>query len=231
MTADKRGIRRCSGLVRGRSSSYPFEDEEARIDAPHTGTNEGANSASALDKISPLWIKKSESRLPHIFTHSSSHNCSEIGSYSRQRQSGVQICRPVEKASRREGTSAPISQKDQNWRTSAEKISKKFTSDVNFQRVDALLHLRRMVVILIYLRLERIDENDHFYPVLISVSGGEMLITCVRRPILEADSARLVRERCTGLPRNGIVHGDIKPENLMLSSMKRLRLCHQNCRF
>jgi len=104
------------------------------------------------------------------------------------------------------------------------KISKEFTDDVSFQReMDALLHIRAAGghPHICGLR-ENFDEGDHFYLVLDLISGGEMFEhLCAQGAYSEADAARLVREIASALQfchGTGVIHLDLKPENLMLSS-------------
>lgn len=71
---------------------------------------------------------------------------------------------------------------------------------------------------------ENFDEGEFFYIVLDLVSGGEMFDQlCSAGAYSEADAARVVREVASALAfihGIGIVHGDLKPENLMLSTGK-----------
>jgi serine/threonine protein kinase len=104
------------------------------------------------------------------------------------------------------------------------KIPKELTDNESFQReMDALLHLRDNGGHPHICGLkENFEEGDHFYLVLDLVSGGEMFDRlCEKGAYSEADAARLVREVASALAflhGIGIVHGDMKPENLMLSS-------------
>lgn len=104
------------------------------------------------------------------------------------------------------------------------KIPKQFTSDLNFQReMEALLHIRQhgKHPNICGLR-ENFEEGSFYYLVLDLVSGGEMFDhLCMQGPYSEADAARLMREVASALAfchGIGMVHGDLKPENLMLSS-------------
>lgn len=109
-------------------------------------------------------------------------------------------------------------------RVAVKKISKTLTDNVAFQReMDALLHLRQAGghPNICGLR-ENFDEGDYYYFVLDLVAGGEMFDhLCSQGAYSEADAARLVREAASALAfchGINIVHGDLKPENLMLSS-------------
>lgn len=104
------------------------------------------------------------------------------------------------------------------------KIDKRYTDNASFQKeMNAFLHIRRCGghPNICALR-ENFDEGDHFYLVLDLVSGGEMFDhLCSQGAYSEADAARLVREVGSALAfihGTGCVHGDLKPENLMLSS-------------
>jgi len=104
------------------------------------------------------------------------------------------------------------------------KIGKKFTDDVSFQReMNALLHVRKSGGHPnIYSLRENFNEGNHYILVFDLVSGGEMFDHLVSQGAYsEADAARLVREVASALAfLHGIdcVHGDLKPENLMLST-------------
>ena len=70
---------------------------------------------------------------------------------------------------------------------------------------------------------EHFSSGDFYYLVMDLVDGGELFDHLVERgeAYAEVDAARLIRELASALNflhGIGIVHGDIKPENLMLSS-------------
>jgi serine/threonine protein kinase len=69
---------------------------------------------------------------------------------------------------------------------------------------------------------ENFDEGGYYYLVLDLVRGGEVFDRLIEDGAYsEADAARLVREVGSALAfihGIGLVHGDLKPENLMLSS-------------
>lgn len=107
------------------------------------------------------------------------------------------------------------------------KITKRYTNNSSFCReTDALLRiynngghpnisgLRDMY-----------EDYDHFYLVMDLVSGGEMFDHLIQYGAYsEADAARLMREVASALAflhGVGVVHADLKPENLLLCSKKR----------
>ena len=104
------------------------------------------------------------------------------------------------------------------------KIAKKYTDDTSFQReMNALMHLRKNGghPHICSLR-EQFNEGDYYYLILDLISGGEMFDHLVKQGAYsELDAARLVREVASALAfLHGIecVHGDMKPENIMLST-------------
>ena len=104
------------------------------------------------------------------------------------------------------------------------KLPKAFTNQQNFQKeMNAFLHIRDKGghPNICALR-ENFDEGEHFYLVFDLISGGEMFDhLCCHGAYSEADAARLVREIGSALAflhGIGLIHGDLKPENLMLSS-------------
>lgn len=103
-------------------------------------------------------------------------------------------------------------------------ISKTYTDDVSFQKeMNALLHLRKSGGHPHICSLhENFDEGRNYYLILDLISGGEMFDHLIRQGAYsEADAARLVREVASALSFiHGLdtVHGDLKPENLMLST-------------
>jgi serine/threonine protein kinase len=105
-------------------------------------------------------------------------------------------------------------------------IDKKYTDDSSFQReMNALLHLRLNGghPNISGLR-EDFDDDKSYHLILDLVSGGEMFDHLVKQgSYSEADAARLFSEVASAisfLHGIGIVHGDLKPENLMLTSTK-----------
>lgn len=110
-------------------------------------------------------------------------------------------------------------------KVAVKKIPKKFTDNETFQReMCALLRLRDAGghPNICGLR-ENFDEGDFYFLVLDLIQGGEMFDQlCAHGAYSEADSARLVREVASALAflhGIGIIHGDLKPENIMLSSV------------
>eukprot|EP00978_Attheya_sp_CCMP212_P017225 scaffold45753_cov46-Attheya_sp.AAC.3 len=105
-------------------------------------------------------------------------------------------------------------------------IDKKYTNDNSFQReMNALLHLRLNGghPNITGLRENFVDDKN-YHLILDLVSGGEMFDHLVERGAYsEADAARLFSEVASAISFMhgiGIVHGDLKPENLMLTSTK-----------
>ncbi len=99
-------------------------------------------------------------------------------------------------------------------------ISKEYTNDIGFQReMDAFLHIRKLGghPNLCGLR-ENFDEGGFYYLVMDLIRGGEMFDHLVKDGAYsEFDAARLVREVGSALSflhGIGVVHGDLKPENL-----------------
>jgi len=107
------------------------------------------------------------------------------------------------------------------------KITKRYTNTSSFCReTDALLRiynngghpnisgLRDMY-----------EDYDHYYLVMDLVSGGEMFDHLINfGAYSEADAARLMREVASALAflhGVGVIHADLKPENLLLCSKKR----------
>ena len=69
---------------------------------------------------------------------------------------------------------------------------------------------------------EHFDEGDFYYLVFDLIEGGELFDQlCRYGAYSEADAARAIRETASALNflhGVGVVHSDLKPENLMLSS-------------
>jgi serine/threonine protein kinase len=70
------------------------------------------------------------------------------------------------------------------------------------------------------------EDYNHFYLILDLVSGGEMFEHLINYGAYsEADAARLMYEIASALAflhGVGVVHADLKPENLLLDSKKRI---------
>jgi serine/threonine protein kinase len=106
------------------------------------------------------------------------------------------------------------------------KIPKRHTNDEAFQQeMNAFHQIRRNGnhPNICGLR-ENFDEGQYFYLVMDLISGGEVFDRLIEEGAYsEADAARLVREVGSALAflhGIGIVHGDLKPENLMCSTEK-----------
>lgn len=107
------------------------------------------------------------------------------------------------------------------------KIPKLFTDSTAFQNeIDALLHILHNGGHPHICSLnETFEDKKNFYLVLDLVNGGEMFDHLIKLGAYsEADAARLIREAAMALcfiHGIGIVHGDLKPENLMLSTDRK----------
>ncbi|KAL7494438.1 hypothetical protein ACHAWT_006608 [Skeletonema menzelii] len=117
--------------------------------------------------------------------------------------------------------------KSSGERVAIKRIPKKLASHEDFQReMEALLRIQKWGghPHICALR-EHFDEGGYYYLILDLVEGGEMFDHLVNHGAYsEADAARLVREVASALDflhGIGVVHNDIKPENLMLSSDER----------
>ena len=106
------------------------------------------------------------------------------------------------------------------------RIPKGMTDDDTFRNeINALLRIRSTGghPHICALR-ESFDEGKDYCLILELVSGGEMFDHLIKNGAYsEADAARLVREVASALAYLhgiGIVHADLKPENLMLSTQK-----------
>mmetsp|Transcript_13750 Transcript_13750/g.29543 ORF Transcript_13750/g.29543 Transcript_13750/m.29543 type:complete len:821 (-) Transcript_13750:164-2626(-) len=102
------------------------------------------------------------------------------------------------------------------------KIPKEFTEDGEFQReMNALLHIRAHGghPNICMLR-ENFDEQDDYLLVLDLIDGGEIFEHLIEHGAYsEADASRLLRQVASALDfihGIGVVHADLKPENVML---------------
>jgi len=108
------------------------------------------------------------------------------------------------------------------------KISKRYTDTSSFRReTDALLRIysnggHPSVTGL----RDMYEDYDHYYLVMDLVSGGEMFDHLIEfGAYSEADAARLMREVASALAflhGVGVSHADLKPENLLLCSRRRV---------
>jgi hypothetical protein len=108
------------------------------------------------------------------------------------------------------------------------KIRKEFTDEIKFQKeMNALLHVRACGghPNICMLR-EHFEEKENFILILDLIRGGEMFEHLIAHGAYsEADAARLTLEVASALSflhGIGVVHTDLKPENLMLSSINDL---------
>lgn len=114
--------------------------------------------------------------------------------------------------------------KKSKQKVAIKKIPKRITNDSSFQQeMNAFLHIRHKGGHPNICGLkENYDEGEYYYLVLDLIAGGEMFDHLISNGAYsEADAARLMREVGSALAfLHGIqlVHGDLKPENLMLSS-------------
>eukprot|EP00934_Nitzschia_sp_Nitz4_P003747 Nitzschia sp. Nitz4//scaffold56_size114212//71500//73974//NITZ4_003957-RA/size114212-snap-gene-0.186-mRNA-1//-1//CDS//3329554727//3737//frame0 len=107
------------------------------------------------------------------------------------------------------------------------KISKRFTNSDTFQReMGVMLHLEKTgghpSLCLLH---EHFDEGDFFYLVFDLVKGGELFDQLVHYGAYsEKDASRMIRQVASALAflhGLGVVHSDLKPENIMLSSTNK----------
>jgi serine/threonine protein kinase len=107
------------------------------------------------------------------------------------------------------------------------KIPKRFTDVTAFQNeINALMHVRDSGGHPGICALnENYEDEKYYYLLLDFVSGGELFDHLIEMGAYsEKDAARLVREVASALSflhGIGIVHGDLKPENLMLSTKRK----------
>ncbi len=119
----------------------------------------------------------------------------------------------------------------QNKRTgdkvALKKIPKKFTDNASFQNeVNALFRVEANGGHPYICSIKEIFEDGKYYHLVLDlVSGGEMFEHLIKMGAYsEQDASRLVKEVACALSflhGIGIVHGDLKPENLMLSTMRK----------
>lgn len=114
------------------------------------------------------------------------------------------------------------------FQVALKKISKRYTNSSSFKNeTDALLRIFDNGGHPNISGLRDIYEDyNHFYLILDLVSGGEMFEHLINYGAYsEADAARLMYEIASALAflhGVGVVHADLKPENLLLDSKKRI---------
>uniref|UniRef100_A0A7S1BJJ1 cGMP-dependent protein kinase n=1 Tax=Corethron hystrix TaxID=216773 RepID=A0A7S1BJJ1_9STRA len=106
------------------------------------------------------------------------------------------------------------------------KISKRYTNSTSFRReTNALLRIYDIGghPNISGLR-DMYEDSTHFYLIIDLVKGGEMFEFLIRKGAFsEADAARLLKQVAKALNflhGVGVVHADLKPENLMLSTFE-----------
>jgi serine/threonine protein kinase len=114
-----------------------------------------------------------------------------------------------------------------NEKVALKKMPKKITDDEGFQReMRAMMHIRDAGghPHVCGLR-ENFDDRRFYYLIMDYVGGGEMFDHLIQNGAYsEGDAARLVREVASALSflhGIGVVHADLKPENVMLSTTRR----------
>ena len=114
-----------------------------------------------------------------------------------------------------------------NETVALKKMPKKITDDEGFQReMRAMMHIRDAGghPHVCGLR-ENFDDRQFYYLIMDYVGGGEMFDHLIQNGAYsEGDAARLVREVASALSflhGIGVVHADLKPENVMLSTTRR----------
>lgn len=106
-------------------------------------------------------------------------------------------------------------------------IPKEYTDEDSFEReMNALLRVRDSGSHPNICKLkENFDQKGNYYLVMDLISGGEMFDQLAENGAYsEADAARLVKETASALAflhGVGMVHADLKPENLMLSTKNK----------
>jgi len=116
--------------------------------------------------------------------------------------------------------------KESKEKVAVKKIAKRYTEKDSFlNEMRALLHIKAYGGHPHIAGLkEEFEEGDYYYIIQELVNGGEMFDYLVQSSFSESDAARLIREVACAiafLHGVGMCHGDLKPENLMLSSTKR----------
>ena len=124
------------------------------------------------------------------------------------------------------GTVYEATHRDTGTRFAIKRISKRYTLNDAFQReLHALIHVKtnggHPHICTLH---EHYQDSNYYYLILDLLSGGEMFDALVERGAYsELDASRIFRDVTSAihfLHGIGLIHGDIKPENMLLSAFR-----------